>query len=211
MKLSSNKTLLVGVVYRSPNSSDDNNERLLAMLRHAATLRCDNVTICGDFNLPKIKWSANLCLDSEGSYSQAFFNTIEDLNLFQRATKATRFRGEQQSCLDLVFTNEEDMIDEVGELPPIGKSDHICQRWELKVGEVIFRNTASLRRNFRRANWEAIRKDLREHKVERGDSPSNMNDILVALLEDSKARNVPLCRPRSVKFRLPWMRNVCHG
>ena len=208
VKLSNNKTLLIGVVYRSPNSCNDNNERLLAMLRRAATVRCDYLTICGDFNLPKINWNEKQCLDSDGSYSQAFLEVIEEMDLFQHATEPTRFRGVQQSCLDLVFSNEEDMIDEVGELPPIGKSDHVCQRWELKVSEVIFRNTAILRRNFKRANWDAIRNDLQEHKAEDNDSPSIMNDKLVALLNDSKARNVPLCRPKSIKYRLPWMKNA---
>ena len=126
IKLANNKTLLIGVVYRSPNLSEENNEKL---------------TLCGDYNLPWIDWSANQCLDSEGSYGQAFLETIEDLHLFQHATNPTRFRGEQQSCLDLIFTNERDMVEEVGDLPPIGKSDHVCQKWEVIIGEVIFRNT----------------------------------------------------------------------
>ena len=46
VKLSNNKTLLVGVVYRSPNSVDENNKRLLAMMRLAGTVRCDYLTVC---------------------------------------------------------------------------------------------------------------------------------------------------------------------
>ena len=207
VKLSNNKTLLVGVVYRSPNSCDSNNEKLVTMLRRAATVRCDYLTICGDFNLPKIDWKAFQCHDTEGSYSQTFMNMIEEINLSQHATKPTRFRGEQHSCLDLIFTNERGMIDDVGELPPIGKSDHVCQKWELTVSETIFKNTDVRRRNFKKADWENIRKDLMSFKVEPEDSPSIANDKLVALIDDSKTKNVPYCQPRSVKHRLPWMRN----
>ena len=208
VKLSNRKTLLAGVVYRSPNSSGENNDRLLDMLRLARTVHCDYLMICGDFNLPRIEWKAFQCLDSEGSYSQAFLNTIEDLNLSQHATEPTRFRGQQQSCLDLIFTNEENMVEEVKELPPIGKSDHVCQMWDLILSEVVFRNTTVLRRNFRKANWNTIKNDMRSFHIEPNDSPNSAYDKLVSMIDDSKAGNVPYCRPKSTKFRLPWMRNA---
>ena len=119
--------------------SDQNNEKLILLLRLAASVRCDYLMLCGDNNLPRIDWSASQCLDAEGSYSQNFLNVIKELDLFQHADKPTRFRGVQQSCLDLIFTNEEGMVQEVGELPPLGKSDHVCQRWELTISEVNFK------------------------------------------------------------------------
>ena len=207
VKLSNRKTLLIGVVYRSPNSCEENNEKLLAVMRQAATMRCDYLTICGDFNLPKIEWSAVQCFDSDKSYSRAFLDTIEELSLSIHATRPTRFRGDQQSCLDLIFTNEENMVEEVGELPPLGKSDHVCQKWELVVSEVVFRNMAVLRRNFRRADWDNIKADLQKFEIVPDDSP-NIHDKLVNMLEDSKLQNVPYCRPKSMKYRLPWMRNA---
>ena len=33
------------------------------------------------------------------------------------------------------------MVNEVIELPPIGKSDHVCQQWDLVVAEVIYKKT----------------------------------------------------------------------
>ena len=208
VKLSDQKTLLVGVVYRSPNSSDGNNVKLLNMLRLAATIRCDYLMLCGDYNLPRIDWEASQCFDSEESYSQTFLYMIEELGLFQHATKPTRFRGEQESCLDLIFTNEEGMIDEVYELPPLGKSDHVCQKWELTTSEVIFRNTAVLRRNFRRADWNNIKSDIQAFKIEADDSPNRVNEKLVDMINDTKSRNIPYCKPKSKKYRLPWMKGT---
>ena len=207
VNLSNNKTLLVGVVYRSPNSSDNNNNKLLTILRQAASIRSDYLMLCGDFNLPRIDWNSNQCLDSEESYSKKFLEVIEDLNLSQHATEPTRFRGEQKSCLDLIFTNEENMVEEVEELPPIGKSDHVCQKWGLIVEEVTFKNTTVLRRNFRKADWNSIKNDIRSFKIGHDDSPNAIYENFLKMVDNSKSKNVPLCRPKSVKYRLPWMRN----
>ena len=208
VKLDNNKTLLVGVVYRSPNSDDANNGKLLAILRRAAAMNFDYLTLCGDYNLPRIEWNARRCLDPDGSYSQNFLETIEDLGLYQHATNPTRIRGEQRSCLDLVFTNEQGMVEEVGDLPPIGKSDHVCQRWEIIVSEVHFRNTTVQRRNFKKADWKSIRDDLMTFETLPDESPNRMNNKLLELIDESKSRNIPYCRPKSVKYRLPWMRNA---
>ena len=132
IRLSDNKWLLVGVVY-SPSSPETNNQRMLQILRVASAANYDYLLICGDFNLPKIDWDGNQCLDTDTSYTAEFVDVVEQLNIFQHSRNMTRFRGTQSSCLDLVFTNEEDMIEEILELPPIGKSDHACQKWELIV------------------------------------------------------------------------------
>ena len=178
------------------------------MSRLAASLHYDYLTLCGDYNLPRIDWNSSQYRDFDGSYGQTFIDTIEDLNIYQHATQPTRFRGDQRSCLDLVFANEESMVDEVIDLPTIGKSDHICQKWEVTVSEVAFRNTTVLWRNFKRANWTNIKDGLRNFNIQSQDSPNNMNVKLIVMIDETKAQNVPFCRPRSVKYRLPWMRNA---
>ena len=147
IKLTSNNLLLVGVVYRSPNSSDQNNQNLLTILRIAATAKCSQLVICGDYNLPLIDWNSQRSLDTEMSQTSRFLGAIEDFGWHQHVRASTRFRNNQNSCLDIVFTTEENMVNEVTELPPIGKSDHVCQKWELVVEEIIFRNTTAARHN----------------------------------------------------------------
>ena len=110
IKLARNRTLLVGVVYRSPNSMDENNLNLLNLLRAAAATHCDFLTICGDFNLPLIDWSVGRSLESENALSFKFVEVIEDLSLYQHAHSPTRFRGSQKSCLDLILTKEDNMV-----------------------------------------------------------------------------------------------------
>ena len=208
IKLKDNKSLLMGTIYRSPNSDADNNQKLLTMIRQAATLKHDYLMICGDFNLPLIDWSSHQNVNVGSSFSSCFLETVENLDLFQHVQNSTRFRGSQNSCLDLIFTNEENMVDDVLELPPLGKSDHVCQKWNLVVSELIFWNTAKLRHNFKRANWEEMRKELRNFELDSNDSPDTMNGILVEKIKELKVKHIPLCRPRSNKNRLPWTKGA---
>ena len=207
IKLAENKTLLFGVVYRSPNSTEANNRNLLQLLQVAAAANCKYLTVCGDYNLPSIDWSVYQSLESENAFSSEFVQVMEELSLFQHAKEPTRFRGTQNSCLDLIFTNEECMINEVQELPPLGKSDHICQKWDLVVSEVLFRNTSIARFNFKRAKWADIRSEIREYRTESQDQPSLMYDKFVTMIDGAKNRHVPRCKPRTNRHRLPWMRS----
>ena len=206
IQLSDNKRLLVGVVYRSPNSSDTNNQRMLEMLRIASTANCDYLMVCGDFNVPKIDWQRSQCHDSPTSFTAWFMEEIEQFNWFQHSINYTRFKGTQKSCLDLIFTNEESMVDEVLELPPLGKSDHACQIWEMTVREVILRNTNIPRPNFKKANWTKIKEDVRNLSIDQGDSASDMMKKMATGISDTKKANIPACKPRSKKHRLPWMK-----
>ena len=206
--LTDGKRLLVGVIYRSPNSTTDNNGRMLEILKTASKTKCDYLMVCGDFNLPKIDWDGIQCLDSEASFTAQFMDVIENLGWFQHSKKNTRFRGSQCSCLDLVFTDEENMVDEIHERPPIGKSDHLCQKWELTVKEAIYKNTIVQRPNFKRANWNRIKNDIEACVFERRAKVENMMDDFQAMINDTKKRNIPVCRPRSMKNRLPWMRGT---
>ena len=206
VKLMDGKRLLLGTVYRSPNSSDENNRNLLKLLQLTASVPHDFLMICGDFNLPSIDWRTNQVQDGQSSFTAAFLETVEDMNLFQHVKGPTRFRGTQNSCLDLVFTNEETMVNEVTEIPPLGKSDHVCQKWSLIVGEMMFKNTTRLRPNFKRANWTAIKEQLRVYKNDPSDPPGVMVEKLVGKIDELREVYIPHCKPRGMKHRLPWMK-----
>ena len=133
-------------------------------------------------------------------------DTIEQLEWYQHSKNNTRFRGTQRSCLDLIFTNEEDMISEVHKLPPIGKSDHICQKWEVTVKEAIFKNTTRMRPNYKRAKWEEIKDDIKGFMLQPEDNVGVKTDKFLAMIDSSRDKNIPLCKPKSKNQRLPWMR-----
>ena len=98
------------------------------------------------------------------------------------------------------------MVNEVTEIPPLGKSDHVCQKWSLIVGEMMFKNTTRLRPNFKRANWTAIKEQLRVYKNDPSDPPGVMVEKLVGKIDELREVYIPQCKPRGMKHRLPWMK-----
>ena len=80
----------------------------------------------GDFNYPDIDWQNWYTLsENTNSPDTKFKEGIRDNFLFQHVTLPTRGRlGNKSNILDLVFTNEKGMIDDIVYESPLGKSDH---------------------------------------------------------------------------------------
>ena len=81
------------------------------------------------------------------------------------------------------------MVNEVRELPPIGKSDHICQQWDVIISEPMFRNTSVLRPNFKRARWEDLKTDLRGFENGPENQPSEMYNDFVRMINHVKDKH----------------------
>jgi hypothetical protein len=87
----------------------------------------------GDFNYKEINWSDEVCNTLPAHAAYKFLECTKDAFLFQNQLGATRHRVNQaDSVLDLIFTNEEQMIDEMFTLPGIGKSDHVSLLFDYK-------------------------------------------------------------------------------
>ena len=126
IKLNKRDTLLVSCVYRSPGSSDANNEYLNDLIKEVKRYKHTHFLLLGDFNFPNIDWNVfNTASGNEESADFKFVDCLRDNCLYQHVTSPTRGRiGYNANILDLVITNEECMIDEMVHESPIGKSDH---------------------------------------------------------------------------------------
>ena len=111
--------LLVGAVYRSPNSDDQRNENINNLVAKAADQT-------GDFNYPGIKWNdGGTCTLKSDHPASKFLETVTDTYLFQHVKQPTRIRkGQEHNTLDLILTNEEGMVNNVLVKEPLGKSDN---------------------------------------------------------------------------------------
>ena len=56
--LNSKYSMLVGVIYRSPGSSEANNVKLNQTIIEAVGLNHSHFLLMGDFNYPNIKWDS---------------------------------------------------------------------------------------------------------------------------------------------------------
>ena len=133
--LKDNDTLLVGCIYRSPNSNNETNEELLSSLTAASNSPgYSHILICGDFNCPTIDWTTDITPANENSLGFKLKECIRDSYFTQHVKDFTHRRGSQQpATLDLVLTNEEGMVDTVNIEAPLGKSHHATLVFNLKT------------------------------------------------------------------------------
>ena len=136
MNLHKNMKLLVSVCYRSPSSSEENNRELVVLISKA--LNEPHISLFLVTNYPNINWEhMNADLDKE---NELFYDNINENLLVQHINVNTRHKlGNSPSRLDLVFTNEEDMVEDIKCLAPLGKSDHIGLSFKL-VTSAIYEN-----------------------------------------------------------------------
>jgi exonuclease III len=123
--LNEKQTLGVCSIYRSPNSSSLNNERLNNFLKLMCDKQYTHLVVVGDFNYRHIDWKTQRCLSSETSEDFKFMEVLRDCFMTQHVCEPTRARGEDKpSVLDLVITNEIETVHSIAIESPLGKSDH---------------------------------------------------------------------------------------
>ena len=135
--------LLVGCVYHSPNISTSDEEQLNDMLIQACCFKVSHKLIMGDFNHPDIDWITGTCCRGPGHSAVAFLDIVNDAFLFQHCLEPTHSRpGQVHNTLDLVFTDEEEMIGDLEYITPLGKSQHVIIQFSLTC-RTRLKNTAA--------------------------------------------------------------------
>ena len=133
IRLHKGDKMIVGCIYRSPNSTRDNNKLLLDMLQKVNDGSYSHVIIMGDFNYPEINWSQECSNVGANHEATKFLEGVRDAYMYQHVKQPTHQRGDQQrNTLDLVLSNELDMVDELNYGPPIGKSHHAGLTWRIR-------------------------------------------------------------------------------
>ena len=191
-----NEDLNVHSVYRSPNSTRDND----MMLNHwVSSMRGSNIII-GDLNYPDIDWRA----ETSGSRGRGFLEAAVDRGMEQHVLGPTHISG---NTLDLILCDQEGIINEVRMLGRLGKSDHemvafnaaIEPRRRKKIGSML---------NHRRANYAGMRTDLESETWEgvRGTDVNAMWFSTKNRIHDLIEKFTPEKRPRKGDDP-PWMNN----
>ena len=144
-----NSTLTVGLVYRSPNISIEENEKIQNAIREVSKRDC---IIMGDFNHGHIQWKS---LQSMGREDHKFLVLVQDTFLSQHVLEPTR--GE--NVLDIVLSSQNELVDNVKICEPLGSSDHNQIHFTIKVKSE--RNSKKqYRRNFHKGRYKDMRKYL---------------------------------------------------
>ena len=121
---------------------------------------CSHICILGDFNYKEINWISSECTADFNHPANKFLDVVNDNFLTQHVHSPTRFReNETSSLLDLVFTNEEGMIEKISHRHGLGKSDHII----LIISFVCYtrkHTTKQNRKNYHKGNYAQIKPQL---------------------------------------------------
>ena len=130
VKISGTETMIIGVVYRSPNSSEQQNRSLESNIRSAADGVFHYFLLMGDFNFPEINWNSFRVNAADNHPAESFLNCIQDLFLHQHVLEPTHHRhGQTANTLDLIFTNGEELVSDLLYNETIGKSHHSTLTW----------------------------------------------------------------------------------
>ncbi len=153
------KKILLGCVYRSPNSTPSNNQKLLDVLSEACSAPSTYLLILGDFNFKEIDWVLGIANCRVDHPASLFLDTVSENFLTQHVNQPTRYREQQTpSLLDLVIIDKEDIIENLEYEAPLGKSDHIVIRMNLLIAPQD--TTKQQHYNFNKGDYEAMREEL---------------------------------------------------
>ena len=137
IKTNNNNIFTLGLVYRSPNSTPEENDILITFLHSFLSKvnpRNDKVLILGDFNLPSINWEHETCPNDTSHISYKFLDCIHEYYLTQFVNQPTHYRGDQNPTLiDLILSNDSDFVHNFNHSAPFGLSHHSVITFSLNV------------------------------------------------------------------------------
>ena len=162
----------------------------------------------GDFNFKEIDWENNTTNAGPNHLSTKFLEMVRDTYLIQHVEKATRHRGDNQpSLLDLIFSNEEGMIDNIDHNAPLGNSDHETLDFDFNFGS---RQEKHYQKKlcFFKGNYNNIKNKLTEIDWENYLTQEDISDLwkrfaneLFKIYEE----NIPVSKSLPKHFDTPWI------
>ena len=203
--------VVIGCIYRSPNSPNENNEALLKLLEEVNSMNNTNLVIVGDFNYKEIDWCNKVVHARLEHHASRIYDKLNDLFLEQLIQKPTRYReGETQNVLDWVITNIKDYLVNLDLYPPLGeKGDHCIIKFDLDLTPDPMRygdrfnyykgDYTAMEEKLSNINWELLLEDKTAEEAW---------EIFASEITKLKLEHIP---KRSTKIRKsqPWInRNV---
>ena len=119
----------------------------------------------GDFNLREVNWGSMTTIVGENHIASLFVECVCDSYFFQHVIQPTRVHsGNEPAVLDLIFTNEEDMISDMSYLPSLGKSmksDHLLISFSFNCYTATeFETGNQVKYNYHSDNYQSIKADM---------------------------------------------------
>ena len=213
LSLTRGDNLLIGCIYCSPHSNADNNQNLHNLLKNMCAQKPSHILIFGDFNFKEINLDNYSCNVNEIHPAYEFLECVRDGYLFQHIKRPTGFRiGQEPSILDLVFTNEENMLNNISYLPSLGKYDHLSLSFKF-ICYTQQQETAFKKLNYIKGNYREIAKEIEAvdwktdlQRLDLAESWDTLADKIIKLVE----HNVPVCKAsKDTGKKCPYANHQC--
>ena len=196
--LSENRKKEIILVYRSPNSSSNNNESLCKLLEEMS----ESTIMIGDINFPGIKWK-NGTSDSKG---RQFFDTVNEHCITQMVDESTHIKG---GVLDLILSKNPEQFVSIDILNNLTKSDHYMIMTEVACN--VSRNTTKeMIYDWKKANIDDFKSGLQVINWENcfaNNSTKTCWNIFKEKLNTLQDQFVPK-KLRRQNNRPPWMNHT---
>jgi len=151
-----NEAFQLVVLYRSPNSSEAENKSIEEFFQSIGKKHRERIVVMGDFNRKGIDWHE---VTASCDNDMAFIESVRDSYMTQHIKSPTRGRGsDEPSTLDLLFTTESDVIEEIEIDSPLGKSDHSMIKATLLCQPTVC--PEKIAPNYAKANLKKMKKML---------------------------------------------------
>ena len=143
-------TVTIGVVYRCPNITKQNNEKIHN--NAISEVNKGDCIIMGDFNHGNIKWDT---LQSTGVEDQQFLCLIQDNFFTQHVLEPAR----ATRVLYIVLSSQKELVDNVKIKESLGSSDDNQMHFDINIKSDRTK-VKQCRRDFGKGNYKEIRKSL---------------------------------------------------
>ena len=177
-----NNEIRIHTVYRSPNSTRENDDKLCEWIRG---MKGVNLLI-GDFNFPDIEWDNGRA----GSRGRHFYEAVADRFMEQHVEEKTHISG---NILDLILSDTEGTVENVKNEGRIGRSDHEIITFTVNVNNEQTKERQYYR-NYRRANFGEMRIKMKEVRWEEMLEDKDVNEmwsLIRSKIEQLTDENVP--------------------
>ena len=211
IKLNNNDNLLVGCIYRSPSNTKDQDNDFIQMMREMTQLQYSHILTMGDFNLPKIDWhtweTPNKNMADTGN---RLIEVLRDAFLHQHILTATRNRNKDNpSLLDLIITNEQNMISDLELTSPLGNSDHSCIHFWFNC-YINYKKSDIQHYLYDKGDYEAMRTDISDidwdQELDRRITVNEKWKFISNKLNEVTTKYIPKSKPHNknkLKFATP--------
>ena len=206
---SSNIPLNIGLIYRFPNNEEKENKKLNNQLTFASK-KLKNLVIFGDFNHPSIDWENFYSNKSEDHCDSKFLFEFMSINTNQLITSPTHHKPNCKSTLiDLIITKTPEIISNIRQNPPIGKSHHQVITAKIKINKNNLSNKDKpsqkiVKPNFDKADYDAINRTLFNENWEDILDQKDVNEtwnLIKDKIEQVKHQYVPIKFINTSKIR----------